>query len=338
MTGDVLRADPANAMLYAGWNVKAVLASPITSNKRRLGVLTVWSARGPVFAESDLELVDLLAHQAAAVLQSRALLEQVAEARARDEVDRLKDRFLASISHDLRNPLTAVAATAQLVQRRLNRTGTVDPERLRASMASIDVSTHQMASMVDQLLDYARVQLGRPPELHLQPVDLVELTRTLVTAHAAVSEQHVLHFETSEPTLVGAWDHERLGRVLQNLLSNALKYSPQGGDIWVRLSHVDTTDQHWALLAVQDHGVGVPAADLNEIFEGFRRGSNVSGRIAGTGIGLATARQVVEQHGGWISVESVENQGSTFTVQLPLGTPADPLPDASNPAATPDRR
>ena len=332
-TGNVIRDDPDNAELYASWQVTAVLASPITSNARRLGVLTVWSPREPVFAESDLELVDLVAHQAAAVLESRALLEQVAEARAKDEMDRLKDRFLASISHDLRNPLTAVAATAQLVQRRLDRGG-VDPERLRASMTSIDISTRQMASMVDQLLDYARLQLGRPLELHLQPVDLVELTRTTVAASASVSDQHVIHFETSEPTLVGDWDYERLARVLQNLLGNAVKYSPGGGDIWVRLRHEQTANREWAVLSVQDPGVGIPAADLQEVFEGFHRGTNVSARIPGTGIGLATARQVVEQHGGTLSVESVENQGSTFTVRLPRGAPGGPVPGDSTPPPT----
>ena len=166
----------------------------------------------------------------------------------------------------------------------MNRDGNVDPERLLASMRSIDVSAHRMASMVDQLLGYARLHVGRSLDLHLERVDLVELARSVVVAQEAVSEQHVVHFETSEPALVGAWDQERLGRVIQNLLSNAIKYSPAGGDIWVRLTRADTTDCQWAQLTVQDPGVGVPGDDLNRIFEGFHRGSNVAGRIAGTGI------------------------------------------------------
>jgi hypothetical protein len=122
-SANVHRDDPENPSLYTGWGVHAVLAAPVTTSDRRLGLVTVWSPQAPVFAESDLELVQLLAHQAAAVLESRRLLQQVAEARARDETDRLKDSFLASISHDLRNPLTAVAATAQLLRRRLDREG-----------------------------------------------------------------------------------------------------------------------------------------------------------------------------------------------------------------------
>jgi signal transduction histidine kinase len=330
-SGNVLRDDPDNRALYAGWNVRAVLASPITSNKRRFGVLTVWSPREPVFAESDLELVGLVARQVAAVLESRALLDEVTEARAKAEMDQLKDRFLASISHDLRNPLTAVGATAQLVRRRLDRTGDVDAERLRASMTAIETSTRQMSGLVDQLLDYARLELGRPLELHLEPVDLVEFTRETVAAHAAASEQHSVVFESAESALVGACDRERLDRVLQNLLTNAIKYSPAGGEIRVDLRSEDAHEGVWAVISVRDQGIGVPAADLQNIFAGFHRGSNVTGRIAGTGIGLATARQVVEQHGGTIRVESVERQGSTFIVRLPLEAPPDTLPDDTTP-------
>jgi K+-sensing histidine kinase KdpD len=184
--------------------VRAVLAAPITAGGRRLGLLTVWSPRAPVFAESDLELVQLLARQAAAVLESRALLQAVAEARAREEADRLKDSFLASISHDLRNPLTAVGATAQLLRRRLDRAGTVDPDRLRASIASIETSAAQMAHLVDQLLDYARLQLDRPLDLNRQPTDLVELARRVVASHETTSERHQVRLEAAELSLVGS--------------------------------------------------------------------------------------------------------------------------------------
>jgi signal transduction histidine kinase len=311
--------------------VRAVLAAPITAGGRRLGLLTVWSPRAPVFAESDLELVQLLARQAAAVLESRALLQEVAEARAREEADRLKDSFLASISHDLRNPLSAVGATAQLVRRRLERVGSVDPERLRASMVSIETSAAQMAHLVDQLLDYARLQLDRPLELNRQPTDLVELAGRVVASHASASERHQVRLEASEPSLVGLWDQDRLERVLHNLLSNAIKYSPAGGEVRVGLRRERTSDGDWAVVSVRDQGLGIPAAEVPRIFEGFHRASNVSGQIAGTGIGLATARQVVEQHGGSIAVDSQEGHGSTFTVRLPLGPEDSSSPDAGGP-------
>jgi signal transduction histidine kinase len=316
---DVQREDPDNASLYALWDVRAVLAAPISMGQQRLGVLTVWSPRAPVFAESDLEVMQLLARQAAAVLGSRLLLEQLSEARAREEADRLKDAFLASISHDLRNPLTAVSAITQLLNRNLERTGSIEPERLRASLNSLQGSAAQMTHLVDQLLDYARLRLDRPLELNRQPTDLVAVTRRVVAAHEGTSERHRVLFDPVVPSLVGLWDEERLERVLQNLIGNAIKYSPSGGDINVRVWREQAGDARWAVVAVQDPGVGIPPAELPRLFEQFYRATNVTGRLAGTGIGLTTARQLVEQHGGRIDVESEEGRGSTFTVRLPLG-------------------
>jgi signal transduction histidine kinase len=114
----------------------------------------------------------------------------------------------------------------------------------------------------------------------------------------------------------------RLDRVLDNLLSNAIKFSPNGGGITVAVAHEDVVGGPWAVVAVRDQGLGIPAADLPRVFERFRRARNVEGRIGGTGIGLASVRQIVEQHGGAITVESVEGAGSTFTVRLPLALTA----------------
>src|SRR5262249_45004452 len=129
-----------------------------------------------------------------------------------------------------------------------------------------------------------------------------------------------IRVETALESLVGIWDGVRLGRVLENLLSNAIKYSPNGGGVVVTVAQ-DADGR--ALLAVSDQGLGVPAADLPLICERFQRARNGEGRIGGTGIGLGSARQIVEQHGGSISVTSVEGAGSTFTVRLPLDQDAD---------------
>src|SRR5579864_697500 len=219
-SADVRREDANNAHLYELWNVRAVLAAPITVGEQRLGVLAIWSPRAPVFAESDMELVRLLARQAAAVLGARFLLEQLSHARAREEADRLKDEFLASISHDLKNPLTAVVAIAQLLDRRLDRGATIEPERLRANLGSIKNSATQMTNLVNELLDYARLQLDRPLDLNRQPIDLVELVRSVVASHQAVSDRHQITVNAIEASLVGVWDRDRLERVLQNLVTN----------------------------------------------------------------------------------------------------------------------
>jgi len=129
-----------------------------------------------------------------------------------------------------------------------------------------------------------------------------------------VSERYRFVCETSVPSLTGVWDPWRLERVIDNLLSNAMKFTPSGGDVILRISR----DGDWAVLAVEDTGVGIPAADLPHLFERYWRGSNVTGRIAGSGLGLSGARGIIEQHGGTISVASAEGQGSTFTLRLPL--------------------
>jgi signal transduction histidine kinase len=315
---DAPRDDPDYADYYRATGALAALAAPITAGDRRLGVLVAYAARAPIFADSDLELVQLLADQAAIVLQSRFLIEDLASARGREEADRLKDEFLASISHDLRNPLTAVRGVTQVLERRLERNVPIEPERLARSLANIRGSTAQMASLIDQMLDYARLQMDRPLELALRRMDLVELTRRTVERFAATSDRHRLVLDASAPALVGEWDEARLERVMQNLVANAIKYSPQGGDVVVQVAEESSAGRHWAVVTVTDPGLGIPADDLPYVFDRFHRGSNVAD-IPGSGLGLAAARQVLEQHGGSIEVSSTPGQGSTFVVRLPCG-------------------
>jgi signal transduction histidine kinase len=129
--------------------------------------------------------------------------------------------------------------------------------------------------------------------------------------------------DAAVPELVARIDADRIERVLNNLIGNAIKYSPQGGAITVQIAREDDGDDHWAVLVVRDSGLGIPAADLPHVFERYYRATNVRGRIQGTGIGLASVRQIAEQHGGSVTVESAEDAGSTFTVRLPLAGPSD---------------
>jgi len=173
--------------------------------------------------------------------------------------------------------------------------------------------------LIEDLMDFGRLQTGQPLDLLLRPTDLVSLARQVALDHEHTSDRHAIRVETSTPYLVGNWDLARLERVLDNLLSNAIKYSPSGGEIVIELAkEAREGEPSWAVLVVRDQGIGIPEADLPYVFEWFHRAGNVFGRIKGTGIGLAGARQVVEQHGGTIAVESKEGSGSAFTVHLPL--------------------
>jgi signal transduction histidine kinase len=162
--------------------------------------------------------------------------------------------------------------------------------------------------------------MGGGLELHPAPTDLVALARDCVEAQRAANGR-AIHLEAEVPTLYATVDAARIARVLGNLLSNALKYSPPERPITVRVAREERDGGSKAVLAVRDEGIGIPAADLPHIFDRFRRARNVVGHIQGTGIGLASARGIVEQHGGTITAESAEGRGSTFTVRLSLGTP-----------------
>jgi signal transduction histidine kinase len=177
-----------------------------------------------------------------------------------------------------------------------------------------------MSGLVDQLVDYGRVRMDQPLDLNLRPTDLVILARRTIEAYATTSDRHTVRLEAGSERLEGRWDARRLERVLQNLLSNAFKYSPAGGEITVRIDLEPSEGRLWARLQVQDRGIGIPEADLPFVFDRFHRASNSRGAVPGTGIGLATVQQIVVQHDGTISVSSQMGAGTTVTVRLPAAT------------------
>jgi PAS domain S-box-containing protein len=235
----------------------------------------------------------------------------------RKHVEQVHQEFIATVAHDLKNPLTAMRGQTQLLRRRLSRGEAGDAERIDASLEMIDNAAEQMTSLLDELADVMRLRAGEEIELRRMPTDLVPLVREAIETYARTSERHEIRFEAAEERFIGNWDGPRLERVLGNLLGNAIKYSPGGGEIAVRLRRERAADGDAVALSVEDRGVGIPATDLPLVFQRFRRAGNVSS-IAGSGIGLAGAKRIVELHGGTISVASVEGQGSTFTVRLPL--------------------
>ena len=230
------------------------------------------------------------------------------------ELERQKDDFLSAAAHDLKTPLTTIKGVAQMLARRLSRLEAADTAPLVGGLEKINATATRMATLINELLDMTRIQMGRPLDLLRVPTDLVLLAKEAIAEQEHTTSRHRLALRTTLQQLVGSWDATRIERVLTNLLSNAIKYSPGGGTVELTLER----DGEWAVVSVRDEGLGIPDRDLPHIFERFHRAGNVSHFIPGTGIGLAGACQIVEQHGGEISVESQEGQGSTFTVRLPL--------------------
>ena len=229
-----------------------------------------------------------------------------------------KDEFMSTVSHDLKSPLTFIKGMANLRRRRAVATPETRP--LIDALDQIESCAGRMAQQLDELVDASRLQSGTPLELRRDKVDLIALAKKAVAEHQQTTDRHALHVSTRLPKLVGEWDELRLGRVLDNLLDNAVKYSPRGGSVKVSIG---TTDDGAAVLSVSDRGEGIPDSDLPHIFERFRRGQNVEGRIPGTGIGLAGVQRIVEQHQGTIAVDTKVGVGTTFTIRLPL----EPTPD-----------
>ncbi|MGD9894545.1 MAG: sensor histidine kinase, partial [Dehalococcoidia bacterium] len=228
----------------------------------------------------------------------------------------LRAQQFAAVTHDLGQPLTTLRVAAHALRRQQSTAPEAEKNLLVADEWTwFDSMINQMVGMIGELLDVSRLEAGRPLDLDLRPTDLIGLIREEVAAQQLRSEQPPIRFETTSVEIIGEWDAARIARVIANLLSNAVKYSPEGGSVKVT---VVEDGRDWAIIQVQDEGIGIPPADLPHIFERYQRGANVAGRIAGTGIGLAGARQIVELHGGTIEVESVEGHGSVFTVRLPL--------------------
>jgi signal transduction histidine kinase len=281
-----------------------------------------------IFACASILLLALVRGLRRARARAQEAQRRTAEAlRVAVEAVRVRDDLLSAVSHDLKNPLTAIKGRAQTLQRRLDRDGaSVDAAQVVEGLTSIDATATKMGRLLDELLDSAEVQTGRLLALRLQPTDLVALAREAAAEYQESAEHHI-EVEAPVASLVGLWDAQRLDRVLSNLLSNAIKYSRPGSAIVLSLR---PEAPGWAVLDVRDQGVGIPAADVPRIFERFARASNV-GSAAGSGIGLAVVRQIVEAHGGRITVRSQEGLGSTFTVRLPRSTGADPAEGSALP-------
>ena len=310
-TEDVDEMDPANAAIYHGLGVKAVIAAPMTIGDQRYGVLGVFAPRPRMFGEESLARVEAMARHAAHMLRGRHLLERAAAARAEEQLTRLKEDFLSSATHDLRTPLTAIRGSAQLALSKAGLgSGTAE---FVGYLTRIVDAVDRMAGLIDEVLDVSRLQMARPLELSRDAVDLVGLLRLVAERHQSLTSRHQILVE-GPARVDGHWDGRRLERVFDNLLGNAVKFSPDGGGVSIIVEATDAC----ATVSVRDHGLGIGAEDLDRIFERFERGGNsVAHGIGGTGIGLAYVREVVTAHGGQVHAESEEGQGSIFVVKLP---------------------
>ncbi|MDP9264562.1 MAG: ATP-binding protein [Chloroflexota bacterium] len=226
------------------------------------------------------------------------------------DLERERIDFFAMASHEIKTPITTIRGQVQLALRRAQR-GRPTAEILE-SLHRADEQTSRMISLIEELLDLSRLQTAQL-DIRLVRVDLVSAIREAVARIAPTSEQHEVRARLAGTPIWVQADTRRLDQVFDNLLTNALKYSPAGGIVEVSAG----VDGDRAVVRVRDSGIGVPAGDASRLFEAFYRAQNAA-PLGGTGLGLHISREIMRRHRGSLSLEETSPRGSTFVASLPL--------------------
>jgi PAS domain S-box-containing protein len=228
------------------------------------------------------------------------------------ELDRLKDEFVALVSHELRTPLTSIRGYLELVLE--EEAGTLTDEQ-RQFLGVVERNAHRLLALVGDLLFLAQVEAGKL-SLEIGAVDLSSIAAESVeTARPLAEEKDITLTLATGPLALIAGDRARLAQLLDNLISNGVKFTPPGGRVDVRVRGL----RGQAVIEIRDTGMGIPAAEQEHLFERFYRTSQANEQaIPGTGLGLAISKAIVEAHGGQIVVASGEGEGSTFRISLPI--------------------
>ena len=307
--------------------LSSLLILPLRSRRDVIGALVI-GANDPDRQMNDqrLPLAELLAERAAlAIENARLYIEQVEARRKVEDLSRLKDEFLSIASHELRTPVTSIKGYTQLAKT------LIQENDLRTSAEYLDIALDQidrMSRLILELLDVSRIETGRL-EIRRDDINWSRFVESVVSRiHTAVADRR-FHIEVSDEERFIEGDRDRLEQVVGNLLENAIKYSPDGSDIHVKVE----MDGDRFITSIRDQGIGIPADELSQVFERFHRGRHVSStNYGGLGLGLYISKQIIERHGGAIWVESKEGEGTTFFFALPTKARATQPPPSGEPS------
>ena len=312
---DLRTAPLGNPVLIQSEGLAKVLALSVAREDELYGALHIYT-RDPDrdFDEVDRDLAHILAAQVAVAITNARLFTQL---RTYDEE---REQFLSIVSHELRTPLTPLKALAQLQLGRLRRAqqsgSAMDLEALERNLESIERQVDRMNGLVNDLLSVSRAERGTL-EMERVPFDLAAEVRDVVGRYVAATREEGRHsFALDSPeTLRYDGDQSRIDQLLMNVIGNAVKYSPRGGQVAVRLARRNGA----AEIVIRDEGIGIRADDVSRLGAAFTRGSGKAATFAGMGIGLHVAKLVAEGHGGTLELESDgEDKGTTVRVRLPL--------------------
>jgi len=324
-------SEKSDRELIRSFAARSFIAVPLRTHDRILGaIVMINTSAGRICGHEELSLAEELAHRAGLALDNARLYKSAQQARAESErANRAKDSFLAMLSHELRTPLTPVLTSVLALEQ------TEDlPAELRASLQMIRRNVELEARLIDDLLDLTRISKGKV-QLSVEEVDAHSLLRNaLEICQADIDKKHlVLRTEFAAEKVSLAADPARLQQIFWNLIKNAVKFTPEGGQLEIRTQNLDGQLQ----VEVSDSGMGIDAETLPKIFNAFEQGDR--SQLGGLGLGLAISKALVETHQGeLIAASAGPGQGATFTALFPIAESSTGDSRAALPAAPAERK
>ena len=329
------RLHPFNQQLAQAVQAKSVISVPLKVKNEVLGALTVDRTGEHLLTQDDLKLIGTLASQVAIALDNARAYQQLGQLtqtleqrvqhrtqllleanRRLQELDKLKSDFVSTVSHELRTPMTSIKGYVDNILDGL--TGALT-ERQSYYLNRVKSNVERLTRMINELLDLSRIEAGKV-DLNLGNVRMREFVSEVVEGFQGMAQEKGLTLRTHQPDELPVirCDRDKLHQVLTNLIQNAIKFTPKGGEIRVE---ANAHDGGFVLVSVSDTGCGIPPHELDRVFDRFYRVESVSAEECGSGLGLPIAKSLVELHGGRIWAESTPGQGSRFYFTVPIAPP-----------------
>ncbi len=296
---------------FLALGLRCRLATPLLQGARSIGMLSLVRKEPDSFNADDIELAGLLGRLVASAVQNIRAYES--ERKTVEELRRLsalRADFVSLVSHELRTPMAAVIGASRTLQQRWRE---LSPDQRESFLELIAGETNRLAELIGDVLDTSRIEAGTF-SFRFRDLDLAQLVHDAVATAQLGQDEVRLRANVQSPLPTIRADGERLRQVLTNLIDNAIKYSPAGGEVEVRAY----PENGRVFVDVRDDGPGIAKADQKLIFEKFGRVVGSGTARPGTGLGLFIARSIAEAHGGVLEVQSAPDQGATFTLELPL--------------------
>jgi signal transduction histidine kinase len=320
--------------------MRSVMCVPLKVKARVIGVIYLDNRiEEGMFRETHLEMLSAFGNQAAVAIENARLYENLIRSYderfrltqelhqqekirlASEEANRLKSEFVSIVSHELRSPLTVIKTYTSALHRDVSLgKNSISEEQKLDIYLTIDREVDRLMNLINKLLDVSRIDAGKPMELNLRDCDLKGLLRTILKLQKTSKfylDAHLIKDNIPDDLPNIICDQEKLSQILSNLMENALKYSPGGGDINVTVAY----DKEWVIFSIKDRGLGIPKEHLGRLFKKYERFEDEDRKtIPGTGLGLYLIKHLVDLHGGKIWVDTEQGSGSEFKFSLPRRT------------------